>query len=230
MQCHQTEKRLQELLDERRLMSADAVLGAHLRRCPQCRQLAARYDAMLAGTSALADAPPLAPAFSERTVARARASAAQRNQATPGGGQRRRIPPIAYWLAIAASLLLFAWPLSRRPHVPLRQVEPATSVENAAIGLASSVSDSLIGQRMEHSHQQLWLATGRSLAEIPVTVRWVTNQYDREGIGATLRPVATRVGATLEALSRMLPDDPAHSEMINGGTGESTFAAPVGVA
>lgn len=49
MQCAEFESRLNDLLDQRRWLDADRHLADHVRRCNECRNLAAAYEAVVVG-------------------------------------------------------------------------------------------------------------------------------------------------------------------------------------
>ncbi|MEX0711991.1 MAG: hypothetical protein WD278_06555, partial [Pirellulales bacterium] len=51
MQCDEFEPRLNEILDARRRPQSDPALAEHQAHCPDCRRLAASYQAMLAGVA-----------------------------------------------------------------------------------------------------------------------------------------------------------------------------------
>jgi hypothetical protein len=181
--------------------------------------VAGSYEALLAAVATSAEAPQLSPTFAQQTVALALApSLPTKALATrPWKNRPRRV--ILCGSALAASVLLLLIPVLPESRQELQEPAPAWTANTTPAESVAAFDLAILHRSDEIAHAQLWQATGRNLAEIPVAFRRVTDQYERLGISDSLRPVADRLGATLEAISRLLPEAPAHSEMLNGGTG-----------
>jgi|GEM_PF-3788283 len=67
MNCDEFEERIQQLLDRRRNLAADARLRRHARRCEDCRAIRRAYLQLFEGLSR-SESPALDQGFSERVV------------------------------------------------------------------------------------------------------------------------------------------------------------------
>ena len=220
MNCHEAIDQLNVLLDERQLQRHGGPLAAHLRGCSACRRQAVAYGLLLDAVEAqrcAGDPPSLTADFAERTVQ----IAWQEPQvpAVPARHLRR----FAVACAVAAALLLAAWPAMRSTfvdngaapkkgtvvHVPPTPQQLAPSMPRFEEGLL---------------YRDVWVATGRNLATLPVTVRRVAVDPTRLGLTDSILPTATSFGQSIDALFDLLPATAHEAKMPNGDTG---FLKPI---
>jgi hypothetical protein len=214
------------LLDERQPIASDDRVADHLARCAACHCLADRLAVIVAAVELGADAsvPPVPEGFADRVVRAARVSPLVERATVVRTGdvdrwQRNR------WtiaLATAAALLLAAWPIERWRQAGGNAPGGSAAVQSVAAPAETVQPTFAVAKPWSAeslNHEQIWLATGRSLATLPVTFRRATNLAGSEGLGSTLLPVATSVTSTLESLLRVLPDEPRPASVPGGGTG-----------
>jgi hypothetical protein len=111
MQCAEFESRLNDVLDQRRWLDADPRLAEHVRRCSECRNLAAAYEAVVVGLEQ-SRIPQLSLDLTERVLADCSAAAGSQPQPplTPAGRLEQPAAPRTNrsWAlaALAAAVLL----------------------------------------------------------------------------------------------------------------------------
>lgn len=219
MDCDQIERRLNRLLDNRQRLSTDPELTAHLRRCGACRRLASGYESLMLAEAVASDEPRLSTDFASRVV-----SAVDRRSRHAEGGRMLHVA-----LAVAAMLLLAVWPIHALRSTGGAGRETLT-VKTPPIQETAPAAASIAGSADPLGHGQIWLATGRGLATLPVAVRRASHFAEGENLSSTLRPMVTSIADTLETLLEMLPDEPRPERMPNGGTGFCLPAPPSALA
>lgn len=109
MQCDEFEPRLNEVLDARRRPQSDPALAEHQAHCPDCRRLAASYQAMLA-VFAQANVPQASGKLAGQVLLKLRAEpAAPRHRRL--SLSRRALPRLAAAALAAAVIAAVATPL-----------------------------------------------------------------------------------------------------------------------
>ena len=212
MDCPDAIARLNALLDDRQFDVFDGRLADHLRNCPACADHASGCRLTLVGVDALREVnvPPMSNDFAERVVGAARLTPRDRRAERQAGGL------FVAAMAVAAALLVAAWPIAGRRSVD----EPPEPVHQVTLHQSRELQAPVVLPAIDTPrYREMLVATGRNLATIPATVRRATTGTEREGLTDTLRPVATSVGNTLEALLELLPPAERRAEMPNGDTG-----------
>jgi hypothetical protein len=134
MQCAEFESRLNDLLDQRRWLDADPRLAEHVRRCGECRHLAAAYEAVVAGLEQ-SRVPEPGPALTGRVLADFAADSKplpQRSRPARGAPSPGRYAMVA---ALAATILLAAalrWTLRPAATNPAESEQAAAPQEKQA--------------------------------------------------------------------------------------------------
>lgn len=100
MQCAEFESRLNDLLDQRRWLDADPRLAEHARRCGECRNLAAAYEAVVVGLEQ-SRIPEFGPDLTERVLAD--------YSAVSNREQRRPLSPAARHSHLATARASRSW-------------------------------------------------------------------------------------------------------------------------
>ncbi|MEX2121517.1 MAG: hypothetical protein WD847_18150 [Pirellulales bacterium] len=116
MQCDEFEPRLNEVLDAGRRPQSDPALAEHQAHCPDCRRLAASYQAMLA-VFAQANVPQASGNLAGQVLLKLRAEpAAPRRRRLIFS--RRALPRLAAAALAAAVIAAVATPLFQTPDRP----------------------------------------------------------------------------------------------------------------
>jgi hypothetical protein len=215
MQCEEFEDRLNAVLDERRRPEWDVELRLHAETCPECRELATAYDAMLDGFYALVTPEPPAD-LATRVWAD-----------IPGRPSvARRASTAATALAMAAGLLIVAVPMMRdtqRQQAPKLTAQaphrsrPRVGLVAGALQAQAAPTSATLEADGGDPYSSLAKESGEGLATI---IRFVP------GIGASddadvatqddehtwaeqmeegLKPVTASVSETFHLLMRALP-------------------------
>ncbi len=125
MRCDEFELRLQDVLDERREPASDSALAAHGAECAACRTLAASLRGALQGLAALPRPAP-SDSLTARVLAALADGPTEALEASPAATRTIvELPPrravrdgasLWTWTAVAALVLLVAYPVWRWTH------------------------------------------------------------------------------------------------------------------
>lgn len=222
--CNQSTVKLNQLLDEGKSWQSCAELRTHVAQCPACQQLVQHHEELLRAVVELCEAtaanqPTLDDSFANRAVL-----AAEFCDISPAPLARRSYRWTAL-LAVAATLLLAAWPAAMWWQTESSQREKLREETQTQLSSFKSAIDTAHSAEFE----TLFQATGRSLASLPTTVRRASFWPEGEQIGDSLRPMASSLGETIQALLRRLPVESSPLKTPNGDTGSYELIPPLAI-
>jgi predicted anti-sigma-YlaC factor YlaD len=226
MNCEQFEVRWNELLDLRERPHAHPELQEHLRRCGECRSMAAAQEAVFEGIASLRLPPPRAD-LTDRIIAQVQAAQPVR---------RWTALKLAAALAAAAAIMVACWPAlflrdartaNRESQIDSRS--PVVPEDTAAQDVPQLVSPPIgaLAQEASARYQELarearawsdispWLPNlGVSLSEGEPPVLSSSAADWMGELTTGLQPLTQSTSATLKSLLQALPGE------ASGGPGE----------
>jgi len=190
MPCPSVERRLQELLDDRRNPSCDSELIEHASSCAECRDLLETQGMLFEGLPYL-PVPPLSPDFSRRVVE----TVVTRRQPSP-----RRLAAVAGCLATIAALLLVVAMGPPRS----RSGEPA---DDARVIASATADHQMVGGLMglsmaDFDSREVRLAIEQFMAQLTADG---ARFYQVDQLAGTIRPLASTLNVAFDAIRRSIP-------------------------